>query len=121
MAAVARALAARSAAAALGVSKTASAADARLRFLALSKALHPDLCDDPRAADAFRRLADAYREFDASFDAATFDPGQAEFQGDALTTAGWLYESADAARRRDRAARTLGAPEQPPSGGGDVK
>ena len=35
--------------------------DVRRRYKLLAKALHPDKCDLPRADEAFKRVAEAFR------------------------------------------------------------
>jgi hypothetical protein len=97
---------ARSASKVLGIAETATPGIAKSAFLALSQRVHPDHCAHPAAGAAFARLRNAHRQFKPT-SARAWDPRAAEFQGDALTTAGWLYDEAARATRRHRDSRTL--------------
>lgn len=44
----------------LGVARDASADEVRRSFLRLAKELHPDVAPDPRSAEQFRRVSEAY-------------------------------------------------------------
>ena len=89
----------------LGVAKDATGRDARDAFLAASRLVHPDVCADERAGAAFAALVEAYDAFAPSD--VKYDISQAEFQGDALTTAAWMWDDAAAAARRHKARHTL--------------
>ena len=93
------------ASAVLGVAKDATGRDARDAFLVASRLVHPDVCADERASAAFAALVEAYEAF-APRD-VKYDISQAEFQGDALTTAAWMWDDAAAAARRHKARHTL--------------
>ena len=67
--------------------------------------MHPDVCTDGRAGAAFAALVEAYDAFAPSD--VKYDISQAEFQGDALTTAAWMWDDAAAAARRHKARHTL--------------
>ena len=79
--------------------------DARDAFLTASRLVHPDVCADERAGAAFAALVEAYDAFAPSD--VKYDISQAEFQGDALTTAAWMWDDAAAAARRHKARHTL--------------
>ena len=98
-------LAASTPSAVLGVAKIATGRDARDAFLAASRLVHPDVCADERAGAAFAALVEAYDAFAPSD--VKYDISQAEFQGDALTTAAWMWDDAAAAARRHKAHHTL--------------
>ena len=104
-------MAARQPAKILGVADTATADGARSAFLALSQQIHPDHCSHPDAARAFAKLVTAHERFRplSNSSGTEFDPSVAEFQGDALTTAGWVYDEAARATLRHRDSRTLGS------------
>ena len=89
----------------LGVAKDATGRDARDAFLVASRLVHPDVCADGRAGAAFAALVEAYDAFAPSD--VKYDISQAEFQGDALTTAAWMWDDAAAAARRHKARHTL--------------
>ena len=57
------------------------------------------------ARAAFAALVEAYDAFAPSD--IKYDISQAEFQGDALTTAAWMWDDAAAAARRHKARHTL--------------
>ena len=83
----------------------ATGRDARDAFLVASRLVHPDVCADGRAGAAFAALVEAYDAFAPSD--VKYDISQAEFQGDALTTAAWMWDDAAAAARRHKARHTL--------------
>ena len=89
----------------LGVTKDATGREARDAFLTASRLVHPDVCADGRAGAAFAALVEAYDAF-APRD-VKYDISQAEFHGDALTTAAWMLDDAAAAARRHKARHTL--------------
>ena len=89
----------------LGIPKDATGRDARDAFLTASRLVHPDICADARAGAAFAALVEAYDAFAPSD--VKYDISQAEFQGDALTTAAWMWDDAAAAARRHKARHTL--------------
>lgn len=89
----------------LGIEKRATGWDAKNAFLAASKRVHPDVCADARAGAAFAALVAAYDAFAPSD--IKYDVSQAEFQGDALTTAAWMWDDAAAAARKHKARHTL--------------
>ena len=89
----------------LGIANDATGRDARDAFLVASRLVHPDVCADERAGAAFAALVEAYDAFAPSD--IKYDISQAEFQGDALTTAAWMWDDAAAAARRDKARHTL--------------
>ena len=89
----------------LGIAINATGRDARDAFLAASRLVHPDVCADGRAGAAFAALVEAYDAFAPSD--VKYDISQAEFQGDALTTAAWMWDDAAAAARRHKARHTL--------------
>ena len=93
------------ASAVLGIATDATGREARDAFLVASRLVHPDVCADSRAGAAFAALVEAYDAFAPSD--VKYDISQAEFQGDALTTAAWMWDDAAAAARRHKARHTL--------------
>ena len=75
------------------------------RCMGLSLVESLDHVADGRAGAAFAALVEAYDVFAPSD--VKYDISQAEFQGDALTTAAWMWDDAAAAARRHKARHTL--------------
>jgi len=85
----------------------ASKAEVRRLYLRLSLLVHPDKCDDPRAAEAFRRLSDAYRhiaegapwvhgsEGESWFDSDGWDQGDDPFEAFRRAAKGFAASAED--------------------------
>lgn len=97
----------------VGVPSSASGDELRRAYRSAAKALHPDVCPEPDAADRFQRLTAAYEilgnaEARANWDLATAS-SKAAVSG-SQSAADRYFEAAESQRRQRQAAWQAAAP-----------